>query len=312
MKKLLGLVFCVGMLVATVPAQTVDEILSNYYENVGGEDAWKDLNSLKVTGKSSMQGMEFPITVYAKRPNLEKVEIEVQGMQIIQAYDGQTAWGVNPFQGDTEPTKGDAEMTAEAAKKRFEDELINYREKGHIVEYLGTEEIEGTETYKLKLTKKDGDESIYFLDTEYYVPIMTRTYAAVGPMKGQAVETYLSDYEEVEGMMLPKSMTQKMNGTTFMDISVESYQINSEIEDAFFKFPGEEDSASEDVTQEVEKEATEAKEEVKSAVKTASKAMEQDASEEEAVQEVMSEKEAKKAAKKAAKAAKKKGKQKKQ
>ncbi len=237
MKKLLVL-FCMAMfMLPSLQAQDVDEILGKYYESIGGVDVWKNLKSLKMSGTSSMQGMEFPITIYTKRPNLEKVEVEVQGMQIVQSYDGETAWGINPFQGDTEPTKADADMNTEAAKKRFEDELIDYKEKGHTIELLGSEEIEGTATYKIKLTKNGGDELLYFFEKDNHVPIMIRTFAGAGPMKGQAVETYLSDYEEVEGLVLPMSMTQKVNGNTFLQGTMTSVELNAEIEDEIFKFP---------------------------------------------------------------------------
>lgn len=234
MSLLIALLF-VGF---TISAQTPDEILTQYYENIGGVEAWKNLNSMKMSGKSSMQGMEFPITIYSKRPNYEKLEIEVQGMQIVQAYDGTTAWAINPFQGDTKPTKADDETNAESAKKTFEDELIDYAAKGHTVELLEDQEIEGAPTYQVKLKKKNGDEQIYFFDKENYVPIMIKSFVNYGPMKGQAVETYLSDYEEVEGIIVPMSMTQKVNGQVFMQGTMESVELNSEIEDAIFAFPG--------------------------------------------------------------------------
>ncbi len=222
-----------------VQAQTADQILAKYYDNIGGTKAWKNLKSMKMSGTSSMQGMEFPITIYSKRPNLEKLEVEVQGMQIIQAFDGTTAWSVNPFQGSTEPTKADEEMTAESAKKKFEDELIDYAAKGHAIEHLGTEEIDGTMTNKLKLTKSSGDEVIYFFDQEHHMPIVIRTFAGAGPMKGQAVDTYFSDYQSVGDVVLPMAIEQKVNGATFMSGIMDNIELNVEMDDQLFKFPGD-------------------------------------------------------------------------
>ena len=238
MIKAINLTSLLFFLIVSVSAQTADEILANYYENIGGIKAWKNLKSMKMSGKSNMQGMEFPITVYSKRPNYEKLEIEVQGMQIIQAFDGTIAWSINPFQGDTKPTKADEETSKEAAKKNFEDELIDYAAKGHTVELLEEQEIEGAGAFQLKLTKKDGGEQIYFFDKENYVPIMIKSFATHGPMKGQAVETYLSDYEEVEGMMIPMSLSQKVNGQVLMQGTMETVELNTEIDDSVFAFPG--------------------------------------------------------------------------
>ena len=272
MKKLFLFLF-MGVFFATAIAQDVDDILAKYYESIGGVEVWKDLNSMKMTGTSSMQGMEFPIAVYSKRPNLEKVEIEVQGMQIVQAFDGTVAWHINPFQGDTEATKGDVDMTNEAAKKRFEPDLIDYKAKGHMVELLGDDEIEGAEVYKLKLTKKDGDEVIYFFEKENHVPIMERAFANAGPMKGQAVETYLSDYEEVEGLVLPTTFDSKVNGKTILQFTMKEIELNAEITEEVFMFPGEEEEMKEpakEMTKVVEEKMEEKvvqKEEVKEDIK---------------------------------------------
>lgn len=226
----------------TVSAQSVDDIINNYFENTGGKDAWKSLESMKMTGTSSMQGMEFPITIYSKRPNYEKLEVQVQGMQIVESYDGTTAWSINPFMGNATATKADEEVNKEAAKKTFEDELLNYADKGHKVERLDDAEIEGTQTYQLKLTKKSGDEQIYFFDQENFVPIMIKSFANAGPMKGAAIETYLSDYTEVENLMIPHSIEQKINGQTFMQASMDSISLNPEIDDQIFAFPQTEES----------------------------------------------------------------------
>lgn len=252
MKKFFG-VLTVCMLALSLQAQTADEILDQYFENIGGVEAWQNLNSMSMEGTSSMQGMEFPIKVYSKRPNMEKVEISAQGMNIVQSFDGETAWAINPFAGSTEPAKAGADETAEAAKRTFEDDFINYQEKGHTVELLGKEEIEGAETFKIKLTKKSGDEEIYFFDAENYVPIMMRSFATVGPMKGQAVETFLSDYEEHEGLMIPMSMEQKVGGQTMMQGTMTSVVLNGDLSDDIFAFPaGEQQSDDEEKMEEAD------------------------------------------------------------
>lgn len=292
-------------------AQTADEILSKYYENIGGTEAWKNLQSMKMSGTSSMQGMEFPITIYSKRPNLEKLEVEVQGMQIIQAFDGTTAWSVNPFQGSTEPTKADEEMTAESRKKKFEDELIDYAAKGHTIELLGTEEIDGTMTNKIKLTKSSGDEVIYFFDQEHHIPIVVRTFAGAGPMKGQAVDTYFSDYQPVGDIILPMAIEQKVNGATFMSGTMDNIELNVEMDDQLFKFPGDL-AADESMDKTAIKEAVkEQKEEVKEEMKVTKEEMKEMKEESKEVMEKskVDSKEAKSAMKKSKKAKKKKSKE---
>ena len=218
-------------------AQTVDEIIDTYLETIGGADAWKKVNSMEFAGKSSMQGMDFPVTVTSARPNLQKVEINVQGKQIVEAYDGENAWAINPFMGSMEPQAKTEEESKEAATNMFEDDLIDYKQKGHTLTLEGKEESEGTDCFKVKMVKADGEEMYHFFDTELYIPVMTRTFAKMGPMKGQAIETYVSDYDEVDGLIVPFSIEQKLGGQTFMQMTAESVKFNIEVADEFFAMP---------------------------------------------------------------------------
>jgi outer membrane lipoprotein-sorting protein len=82
----------------------INDILARYYEAVGGLDAWKSVESMKVTGKMSMRrGMEVPFTRLVKRPNKIRMEFTMQGMTGIRASDGETAWMLMPFRGESEP-----------------------------------------------------------------------------------------------------------------------------------------------------------------------------------------------------------------
>ncbi len=252
MKKLTQ-IFSILMLsfltVTATQAQDVslDDILKNYFENIGGEDEWRKINSITIKGKTSAQGMTMPITIQTMTPAYFKMEMDFQGKKFIQAYDGTTAWMLNPFMGGSEPTKSDEEQTKQMSKQKFQDEFIDYEEKGHKVELTGTEEVDGTETYKVKMTKKDGDVVFYFFETENFVPIMVRSLMDSGPMKGQAVETFMSDYQEVDGLMMAFTTEQKMGGNTVFSMTAEEIIFNDEdIEEDVFAFPGEEEKDEED------------------------------------------------------------------
>lgn len=218
-------------------AQTADEVIDQYFENIGGKDAWRKIKSMKMSGEGAQMGMTFPMTITAKHPNKSIVVVDIQGKQLIEAFDGEVAWTINPFAGGTEPTIKTAEETKEAAKETFEDDLLDYADKGHSIALDGTEEVDGVETLKLILTKKEGDEVIYFFDPDNFVPIMTRVFPQAGPMKGQAIDSYQSDYEEVEGLIMPMSMEQKIGGQTMMSMTFKEVELDAEVDDTIFNFP---------------------------------------------------------------------------
>ncbi|MCB0638796.1 MAG: hypothetical protein KDC54_19340 [Lewinella sp.] len=218
-------------------APSVDEILDQYFENIGGKAQWEALNSMKMTGKMFGQGMEFPGVLCMQRPNLQRLEIDIQGKQLVQAYDGETAWWINPFMGGEEAQPMPAEMAEEVTKEEFEDDFLNYKEKGHTVEYVGTEEVEGAECYVLKLTKASGDVEYHLFDTEYMIPIVQRTPIEEGPMKGQMAETSMSDYQEVDGLMMPYYIATKVNGQVVQAITIETIELNPDFESSVFAYP---------------------------------------------------------------------------
>ena len=236
-----ALLLAVASAVLAVPAQTqtLDEVLDSYYEAVGGLDAWTAVQSMRATGTMTLgPGAEAPFTITTKRPKMARLEFTFQGMTGIQAFDGETAWMVMPFMGKTEPEvmpEEDAEDVTEMGD--IEGVLMNYEEKGHQVEYVGLEEVEGTEAHKLKVTMKNGNVRYYYLDAEFYVPIkVTGTRKARGTVT--EFEQIISDYKEVYGLMIPHSMESRVVGTPQGQvITIDSVELNIDVDDSIFHMP---------------------------------------------------------------------------
>ncbi len=239
MKKLFIILFIAAISATSVQAQTLDEIIEKYLENIGGKKQWEEVKSLKVEGIMSMQGMEFPFTVYSKTPNKEYVESILMGKTIVEAFDGKTLWRINPFLFGEAPQKSTDAESEEAAKGQFGNDFINYKEKGNIVVLEDKEVVEGTECFKVKIVKRGGDEDFYFFDTENYVPIMMQTIITQeGHLKGSIVETYFSDYNEVEGGLFMAFQTvTKIGGQTMQQMTIQKVEVNPDIDDSKFSMP---------------------------------------------------------------------------
>lgn len=243
MTRKTSLTFLFAIAIFCVNAQTADEILAKYFENTGGLAKWKEIKTMKVEAKAPTPQGEFPIVIFSKFPNKTKVVVNVQGKELVQAaYDGETGWSLNPFAGGVDPVKLDEEQTKELREQEVEDSFIDYKKKGHEVVLEGKEEIDGVQCFKVKLEKnkkndKDDVTEYHYFDTENYVPIMRKSFVRSGPMKGQEIQSFMSDYQEVNGLMVPFSMEQKMNGNTISKIVIEKYYINESIDDSVFAFP---------------------------------------------------------------------------
>ena len=162
MKKVFTIFSLLFLSFSMTNAQTVTEIIDTYLENIGGEEAWKAVKSTRITGKTMTQMGAFPCTVSSMQPNKQLIEVDIQGKNFIQAFDGETAWMLNPFMGSA-AEKSPQEAADEMAKNKFQDEFIDYEKKGSKVSLVGKKEIEGTETFEVKLvTAECNHQAIYF------------------------------------------------------------------------------------------------------------------------------------------------------
>ena len=239
MKALKSLVVLALMLVMNgVSAQTAEEIIANYIENTGGAEAWAEVDATKMSATVNQGGMSIPVTVYNTKEGKQAVVIEFNGQKITQmAFDGKSLWTTNFM--SMKPEKSSEEMTQNMVLNNndFPSPLLNYKENGYEVEYVGTETKEGAETYKVKITQEpvmvNGVEtpsiSYYYFDTENFVPIAIET-----TQMGQNINITMSDYQEVEGLYFPFSMSQAGQPFQMSEII-----INPEIDETIFEYPGE-------------------------------------------------------------------------
>lgn len=219
---------------------TVDQIVQKHTAALGGADKLKAITSVTVTGKAVLMGgqMEAPITMKVKRPNSMRLEMSMQGKSFIQAFDGTTAWSINPFMGSDDPQKSNDEDTAQARDDSdfIDGSLVDYKTKGNTVELIGKEDVEGTAAYKLKVTKKSGTIEYEFLDAQTFLPVRS---SGKRKQQGQEIEFESSpgNYKPVEGVMMPFSLSQKMNGKPLMELTIEKIEVNTPLDNSVFQMP---------------------------------------------------------------------------
>ena len=234
------MLFALGLLLAPlVQAQTVDEILVKHYQAMGGLDKIKALNSTRITGTIGVgPGMDAPFTMERKRPGKSRMEFSVQGMTGIQAFDGEKTWSVMPFMGKKDPEVGSEEDSKNAKDDAdFDGSLVDYKAKGHTVELVGKESVEGADTFKLKVTKKNGNIEYHYLDTETYLLVKTEGKAKRRGTEME-VETTFSDYKDVDGYMEPFSIEQGAKGMPQKQkMTFTKIEMNVPIDDARFAVP---------------------------------------------------------------------------
>jgi hypothetical protein len=221
---------------------TVDELVAKNIEAKGGATALNNLQTLKATGKLliPVQGqIELGFVQIKKRPDEVRTEASLQGMTQIEAYDGKDGWKVSPFFGRKDPER----MSADDARALVEDTEIDgplddWKAKGSTVEYLGTEDVDGTPAHKLKVTRKNGDVSFVYLDPDHFLEIRIVTQRTLHGAH-EEVETDLGDYEKAGGVFVPTSIEVGSKGSTDKQkIVIDKVEANVPVDDAIFHFPG--------------------------------------------------------------------------
>jgi len=232
----------------SVNAQTVDEIISNYFENTGGVENWEKIEGIKMNAKVNQGGMEIPIEIVQLKNGKMMTTINFQGQSIKQGvFDGEVLWSTNFMTQKAEKSDEETTNMVKNEMNQFPDPFLNYKEKGFTAELMGTETVDGAETFKIKLTTTpniiEGKEvpsiSYYFFDNENFVPIQVQEEIMEGPGKGMISEVKMSDYQEAGGIYMPYSMTQGVKGQPGAPITMDSIEINPTIDDSEFTFPEE-------------------------------------------------------------------------
>lgn len=227
-------------------AQTADDIIATYHENIGGIDKLKAVNGIKLSLKINQGGMELPIEVIELKDGRQMTKITFQGQEIMQGvYDGTTLWSTNFMTMQAEKSDAETFDNFKLGLNDFMDDFIDYKDKGYTAEMLGIETIDGTEAFKIKLTKEPmtvegqlvDDVSFYYFDTDNYVPIAVQTEVKEGPGKGMMSEATMSDYQEVDGIYFPFSMSQGVKDQGSQPVTVVSIELNPTVSDDMFVFP---------------------------------------------------------------------------
>jgi hypothetical protein len=217
----------VSCLSAFSRAQTAEELVNKNIQAKGGIDKMKAIKSVRMTGKfDGGGGFTAAQSQENQRPNLVRETFSLQGMTQVAAYDGATGWQIQPFGGHKDPQlMGEDDVKDLLLDADFDGPLVDYKEKGNTVEFLGHDVVDGDDALRLKVTLKDGDIIYYYLDPDTFLEIRKEVQEFV---RGSVRETVvdLGSYKPVAGVMFPFTIAQgsKANPgaqtTTFQKIEV--------------------------------------------------------------------------------------------
>src|SRR5262245_63947840 len=114
-------------------------------------DKIKAIKSLRMNGTFDSGGFKAGVGQESKRSDMLRETFSVQGMTQIQAYDGSTGWQISPFGGKKDAELlGPDDMHILVEEADFDGPLVDAADKGNKIEYLGHDQVDGDDAFKLK------------------------------------------------------------------------------------------------------------------------------------------------------------------
>lgn len=216
-------------------AQTVEEVIQKYSDNLGGLDAFNKIKTVKMTGTFSTQGNDLPLTVHLVNGKASRTELDFNGNKLIRVYNNGKGWTQNPFAGAPVPKEATPEELIELKpQSMMANALMDYKARGHKVELAGQQDVEGIKAFKVKLTNKDDNKATYYyISTADYSLFKSESERE---MQGQMVtiETYYSDVKVFNGLKFSMTRTQKLDGQEFQTTKFESVELDVTIDEKIF------------------------------------------------------------------------------
>lgn len=210
------------MLSAFISAQTAKEIIDKNLELSGGLTNWKLLNSILIQGKVSLGVNDvYPIKIFQQRPNLTKTVITIGKKETaIEGYDGQKGYAMNY-------ATNKIQVYNDYKPESFDNDFIDYENKGFRAELLGKEKIGDNLCYKVELTK-NVNKTVYFFDVKNYMLLKE-------DKKDETIK--YSDYRKVGALLMPfrlESSSPKKDSDYVLNIF--KIETNKEFPENTFKF----------------------------------------------------------------------------
>lgn len=224
----------------TAPAQTTDEIVTKVLAARGGLEKAKAVQSERITGTIYFNPELYgPFLAEFKRPGKMHNEVTIQNKTVVRSFNGKDeGWIVNPFVGKDAPESMSADAIKDAINEAdFDGPLVDAKSKGNVIEFTGTEKVEGRDAYVLKVTHKDGQVSFYSFDTK---TLLLAKWSGADSVNGEAVtrETFFHDYRDVGGLRFAFELVSNTPGADVTQrIVVEKIELDPQIDEEHFGKP---------------------------------------------------------------------------
>lgn len=227
------------LLLALTATPSLDQLLEKHFAARGGLDKIRAVKTLRQRSHNEGGWVLFETVTTSARGLKQRTDTTNQGMTDSSAVDGKSGWETNVFGGRKDATAlSPDDLAARLDDADFDGPLVDWKAKGHKVELLGTEEVDGSPAWKLKVTLKSGTVLFMFLDVDALLEIKRVTQRTE---RGALIEfeNEFGNYALVDGLYFPFSLEGRMRRSQWTSrTTIDSIELNVKVDDTLFARPG--------------------------------------------------------------------------
>jgi len=207
------------------------DVIEDYLKAIGGKEKLEAVEDMSMDMSTEMQGMAISMSMKRKKPAMMSMVVEMNGNVLNETrFDGEK--GYVSQMGQKQPIEGEqAEDTKEQAMLFPE---MTYEERGYTAEIVDVEKVNGEDAYKIIVTDPEGDKTTEFYSAETALKLKEVTVQE-GPQGEATVTTELADYEEVDGILIPRTVKTIGAMPAPMTMKVDAVKINAGLSDEEFQ-----------------------------------------------------------------------------
>jgi hypothetical protein len=206
---------------------TADEVISNYVTAMGGADKLASIKNIYMEGIINANGRKIPTRKWVVSNKCMRTETSISGITNFTIVRRDSGWSYAPTRGRKSAEPLTANMVAASQPGLdLEGTLVNYKAKGYKVNYEGTDEIEGSEAYKLEEIINDSLVETFYFDPDSYYIMRVRLKSSMGGRVITSASDYSVYQKTADGYIFPMQIG---------NVRYQAIKVNSDINEKLFK-----------------------------------------------------------------------------
>lgn len=227
MKRILTTTAVLFIVFSAVAQKTADEVVTKVIDAMGGKEKLLTIKTVKKLGSLDIGGQKIPFNYYCVNGKAERTDYSFNGLTAFQIVLKDSGFNFSPFNGMANPER----MTAEDVKLA-QDELdqqtvlLDYAAKGHSLELMDPEDVDGVDAIQLKVNLSSGKTIFYYIDPETYYVIRTKVKGISNGQEFTNISNYYNFQKTKEGILF---------AFVIDNISFDKIEVNTDIDNKLFE-----------------------------------------------------------------------------